>query len=127
MSDPDDRRYHRDHSWAKAEGDVMRVGITDHAQDELDTVVYVELPEIGAHVDEGRPFGEIESNKTVSDLVAPVAGTVRSRNDALTDDPELVNRDPYGEGWMIVLEPDDTAAVDGLLTVDEYRVGTSTA
>jgi len=118
---PDDLRYHAEHTWARTEQDGRaRVGITDHAQDELDTVVYVDLPQPDSRVEQGQPFGEVESTKTVRDLIAPVSGTVVERNDALQDDPEQVNRDPYGQGWMILVDIDDPAQVDGLLSAQEY-------
>jgi glycine cleavage system H protein len=99
----------------------VRVGITDYAQDELGTVVYVGLPKPGTHVEAASAFGEIESTKTVSDLIALLFGTVVARNDALAEDPELVNRDPYGEGWLVLIEPDDLGQLDGLLTPEQYR------
>jgi glycine cleavage system H protein len=99
----------------------VRVGITDYAQDQVGTVVYVDLPEPGTHVEAATSFGEIESTKTVSDLIAPLAGTVVARNDALADDPELVNGDPYGQGWLVLIEPDDPGQLDGLLTPKQYR------
>lgn len=113
-------RYHPEHTWARREDGRVTVGITDYAQDELDTVVFVDLPEPQTRVEYGQPFGEIESTKTVNDLVAPVSGTVVGRNEALQDDPELVNRDPYGDGWMILVEADDPAQLDGLLSAEDY-------
>ncbi|WP_370325829.1 glycine cleavage system protein GcvH [Euzebya sp.] len=126
-TNPADLRYHAGHTWARTEDDGhVRVGITDHAQDELDTVVYVDLPQPDSRVEQGQPFGEIESTKTVRDLIAPVSGTVVARNDALQDDPERVNRDPYGQGWMILIDIDDPDQLDGLLTAQEYRDTTRT-
>ena len=118
---PTDLRYTEDHEWVRDEGDVVRVGITHFAQDQLGDVVYVDLPGAGAELDRGQAFGEVESTKSVSDLFAPVAGTVRERNDALEDRPELVNDDPYGEGWMVLIEPTDRTQLDGLLDADRYE------
>jgi glycine cleavage system H protein len=106
MEHPDDPRYHPEHTWGKPhDSGRVRVGITDHAQDQLSTVVFVDLPDTGDDVEAGRPFGEIESTKTLSDLIAPVTGTVAVVNDAVADDPELVNRDPYGDGWLLEIDP----------------------
>ncbi len=118
---PEDLGYTEEHEWARREGDFVRVGITYFAQDQLGDIVYVDLPAAGARVERGQPFGEVESTKSVSDLYAPVSGTVESRNDELEDRPELVNQDPYGEGWMIAIRPDDFAELDALLSVDAYR------
>ncbi|MDP9023529.1 MAG: glycine cleavage system protein GcvH [Actinomycetota bacterium] len=118
---PDDLRYTTEHEWARREGDLVRVGITDYAQDELGDVVYVDLPAPGAELERGQPFGEVESTKSVSDLYAPVSGTVEERNDDLEDRPELVNQDPYGEGWMVAIRPDDPDQLEGLLTAEAYR------
>jgi glycine cleavage system H protein len=118
---PDDCRYLESHEWARRDGDVVRVGITDFAQDELGDVVFVELPEVGDAVGIEDAFGVIESIKAVSDIYAPVSGTVTAANETLIDDPELVNEDPYGEGWMIELDPDDKADLEDLLSPEEYR------
>lgn len=118
---PDDLRYTEEHEWARRDGDLVRVGITHFAQDQLGDVVYVDLPPLGAQVQRGQPFGEVESTKSVADLYAPVSGTLEERNEALEDRPELVNLDPYGEGWMIAIRPDDLTEFDGLLASDEYR------
>jgi glycine cleavage system H protein len=106
MTTPDDRRYTEQHEWALlqpggGEGSVVRVGITDHAQDALGDIVFVQLPEVGAEVAPGTPIGEVESTKSVSDVYAPVAGVVAAVNEALTDAPETINADPYGEGWLV--------------------------
>jgi glycine cleavage system H protein len=106
MATPDDRRYTEQHEWAQVQGPaggatVVRMGITDHAQDALGDIVFVQLPEVGEEVTVGNPIGEVESTKSVSDVYAPVAGTVAARNEALEATPELVNSDPYGEGWLI--------------------------
>jgi len=118
---PDDLRYTSQHEWVRPEGDRVRIGITAFAQDALGDIVYVSLPEAGSLVDAGTPVGEVESTKSVSDLFAPISGTVVERNEALDATPELVNSDPYGQGWMFEVEPADPAAVDGLLTADQYR------
>ena len=106
MTTPDDRRYTEQHEWAQlqsggGEGAVVRVGITDHAQDALGDIVFVQLPEVGADVAPGNPMGEVESTKSVSDVYAPVAGVVAAVNEALTDAPETINADPYGAGWLV--------------------------
>ncbi len=118
---PDDLRYTSEHEWARWDGDLVRVGITHFAQDQLGDVVYVDLPVTGAQVKRGQPFGEVESTKSVADLFAPVSGTLEQRNEALEDQPELVNRDPYGAGWMIAIRPDEPGEFEELLTSDEYR------
>jgi len=116
---PEDCRYLDSHEWARPEGGTVRVGITDFAQDELGDVVFVELPDPGETVARGEAFGVVESIKAVSDLYSPVAGTVREANEDLVDRPELVNEDPYGDGWMLVVEPDGDP--DGLLSPAAYR------
>jgi len=118
---PDDCRYLESHEWARTENGAVRVGITDFAQDELGDVVFVELPAVGDTIEQEGDFGVIESIKAVSDLYAPVSGTVMETNETLIDEPELVNEDPYGEGWMLVVEPDDESELDGLLSPDQYR------
>lgn len=123
MSDleyPAGLRYTAEHEWLRTEGDVVRVGITSFAQEALGDVVYVSLPTVGDTVTAGDTCGEVESTKSVSDLYAPVTGEVTSVNPALEATPELVNSDPYGEGWMYELRPSDAAAVDALLDVDGY-------
>lgn len=117
---PADLRYTEEHEWVRPDGTHVTVGITDYAQDALGDVVFVDLPEAGASVQAGEPFGEVESTKSVSDLYAPVSGTVVQRNEALEATPEKVNQDPYGEGWMLVIEVADTGAVDRLLSADAY-------
>lgn len=117
---PKDLRYSREHEWAKVEGDRVRVGITTFAADRLSDVVFVELPPVGAAVTFMQPFGVIESVKAVSDLYSPVTGTVVEVNSALAASPEVVNTDPYGRGWIILVEPNDLAALDKLMTVDQY-------
>lgn len=121
MNIPDDLRYSSDHEWARRDGDTITIGITDYAQDSLGDVVFVELPEVGAVIDAGAGVGEVESTKSVSDIFAPLAGTVVEVNDALTQHPELLNDDPYGDGWILVLEIDDASHVEELLDADAYR------
>ncbi|MFL6147561.1 MAG: glycine cleavage system protein GcvH [Pseudonocardiaceae bacterium] len=120
---PEDLRYTPQHEWvlAGAEGTV-RIGITDYAQRQLGDVVYVELPPVGNSVAPGEPVGEVESTKSVSDLFAPVAGEVIACNDALQDNPELVNSDPYGVGWMIEVQLAERSATDSLMNADDYRM-----
>jgi len=118
---PADLRYSREHEWVRIEGAVARVGITDFAQDSLGDVVFVELPAVGAAVSSGATTGEIESTKSVSDVYAPVTGTVLAVNEALAANPELVNSDPYGAGWMLEIEYADPAEVEGLLDAEGYR------
>jgi glycine cleavage system H protein len=121
MNAPDDLRYSTDHEWARLEDGKVRVGITDYAQDTLGDVVFVQLPEAGARVEAGGTFGEVESTKSVSDLYAPVAGTIAEVNADLVDAPNRLNEDPYGEGWICVIEPDDTSQLEQLLDADGYR------
>ncbi|HMB50762.1 MAG TPA: glycine cleavage system protein GcvH [Natronoarchaeum rubrum] len=118
---PDDRRYLESHEWAHRDGDTVRVGISDFAQDELGDVVFVELPDAGDEVTADEEFGVVESIKAVSDLYAPVGGEVAAVNEALFDAPELVNDDPYGEGWMLEIELDDESDLDELLSAAEYE------
>ena len=119
---PDDLRYTAEHEWVRAlEGGVVRVGITAYAQDALGDVVFVTLPEEGTPVAPGQARGEVESTKSVSDVFAPVTGTVTGRNPALDANPELVNSSPYGDGWMFEVRPDDPASVDSLLDAAAYR------
>lgn len=123
---PADLRYTVEHEWIRdpgtAEGSV-RVGITDFAQDALGDIVYVSLPEVGAGVTAGEPCGELESTKSVSDVYAPLTGEVVARNETLDATPELVNSDPYGEGWLFEIVPADRAAIDGLLDAAAYEAG----
>ncbi len=118
---PADLRYTREHEWAKAEGNRVRVGITAYAQEQLGDVVFVELPKVGAKVTQMQGFGVVESVKAVSDLFAPLDGTVAEVNEALRDTPELVNQDPYGRGWMIVITPSRPAPLDALMTANQYE------
>ena len=120
MNIPDDLRYSSDHEWVRSESDAVRIGITDYAQDNLGDVVFVQPPDVGAHVEAGASFSEVESTKSVSDIYAPIAGTVVEVNSELENRPELVNRDPYGEGWICTIQPDDPAQVEGLLDSAAY-------
>ena len=121
MNVPDDLRYSSDHEWIRAEDGTIRVGITDYAQDALGDVVYVEVPEVGTKVAANAKVSEVESTKSVSDIFAPVAGTVVEVNADLADAPERLNDDPYGEGWICVIEPADEAELGSLLDSDAYR------
>jgi glycine cleavage system H protein len=121
MDVPDDRRYSKDHEWARLEGDRVRVGITDYAQDALGDVVFVQVPALGAEVKAGESLSEVESTKSVSDIYAPVSGTIADVNAELSDNPERLNEDPYGEGWICIIEPDDPSQLDGLLDAEAYR------
>jgi glycine cleavage system H protein len=121
---PDDLKYTREHEWVRSPdsgGSAVRVGITDYAQDALGDIVYVTLPEPGTEVEAGTPVGELESTKSVSDVFAPVSGTVAARNEALENAPDLINSDPYGEGWLFELTPADPSATDSLLDADGYQ------
>ena len=121
MQLPDDLRYSSDHEWVRIEDGTLRLGITDYAQDALGDVVYVEIPEMGAQVEASGKLSEVESTKSVSDIYAPVAGKVVAVNTDLADSPERLNDDPYGEGWICVLQPDDPGSLDALLDVESYR------
>lgn len=121
MSDvPDDLKYTAEHEWVRADGNTARVGITDYAQQALGDVVYVSLPEVGASVEKGAAVGEVESTKSVSDLYAPLSGTVTARNDALDEQPDLINSDPYGAGWILEIEVSDEAETADLLDAATY-------
>lgn len=117
---PTELRYTEDHEWVRIEGDLIVVGVTDYAQEQLGDVVYVDLPATGAEVERGQPFGEVESTKSVSDLFAPASGAVETRNEALDGRPELVNRDPYGEGWLVSIRISDADELEGLLDAAAY-------
>jgi glycine cleavage system H protein len=120
MSAPTDLRYTRDHEWVRVDGDQAIVGITQFAADQLGDIVFVELPDTGRELEESKPFGVVESVKAVSDLFAPLSGTVTSTNSALTANPELVNSDPYGDGWMIKITLGDASEMDDLLDGPAY-------
>jgi glycine cleavage system H protein len=118
---PDDLRYTKEHEWVRVEGDEAVVGITQYAADQLGDIVFVELPAVGRALDQFATFGVVESVKAVSDLYAPVAGEVTGTNDALADKPELVNGEPFGDGWMLRLRLADASQVDGLLDAAGYE------
>lgn len=118
---PAELRYTREHEWARREGEHIRVGITHYAQEQLGDVVFVELPRVGARVTAHQSFGVVESVKAVSDLFAPVSGEVVEVNTELAKKPELVNQDPYGRGWILVIKPADPAEWDQLLTAEQYQ------
>jgi glycine cleavage system H protein len=121
---PEELKYTSEHEWVKVPGEAdgsLRVGITDYAQDALGDIVYVSLPEIGEEVTAGTPAGELESTKSVSDVYVPVSGKVVARNDALEATPELVNTDPYGDGWLFEMQPNDPSEVDGLMSAADYQ------
>jgi glycine cleavage system H protein len=118
---PEDLRYTKDHEWVRLEGTRAQIGITDFAQDALGDVVYVDLPEVGAHVEAEQPMGEVESTKSVSDVYAPVSGSVAERNPLVDDRPELVNEQPYGDGWLVTVEVEDPASIDRLMDAAAYR------
>jgi glycine cleavage system H protein len=117
---PEDLSYTKDHEWVRVKVNEATVGITAHAQDQLGDVVYVELPKVGDKFESSEPFGSVESVKAVSEIYMPVSGTVIEVNETLNDSPELVNEDPYGDGWMIRIKIDNPAQVDALLTSIEY-------
>jgi glycine cleavage system H protein len=121
ISYPPELHYTSEHEWARLEGSLVRVGITHYAQDALGDVVYVELPEPGTRITQDAPFGEIQSPKAVSDLFAPVTGEIVERNEEVVTTPELVNEDPYGEGWLVAIRADDPAELDGLLDATAYE------
>jgi len=121
MNVPEDLRYSSDHEWARTDAGRLRVGITDYAQDALGDVVFVDLPSPGTTVEAGGLVGEVESTKSVSEIYAPVAGEVVAVNDALSEAPELLNTDSYGEGWICEIAPIDPSAVDALLDAAAYR------
>ena len=122
MHFPDHCRYTKDHEWVRMNDDgTATIGITDYAQTELGDIVFIRIDAPGTHVDAEASFGEVEAVKTVSELFAPVSGTIERVNEALDGTPEAVNADPYGDGWMATIRPDDPAAVDALLSADDYR------
>lgn len=121
MNIPTELRYTSDHEWAKNEDGVAIVGITDYAQGELGDVVFVELPEVGSQVEKGASFGTIEAVKAVADLFSPVSGEVVEVNALLEDAPETVNKDPYGDGWMVKIKMSDPAEFDGLMDAEAYE------
>jgi glycine cleavage system H protein len=118
---PDDIRYSDDHEWAKAEGETVRIGISDYAQDRLGDITFVELPAVGDVFGAGEEFGTLESTKAVSEMLMPIDGEVVAVNSALEESPDLVNKDPYEDGWIIVIRPDDAADLDTLMIKDDYQ------
>ncbi len=118
---PDDLTYLESHEWTTTDDETARIGITDFAQDELGDVVFVELPAVGDHIEQESAFGVVESIKAVSDLYAPISGEVTAVNEALFDQPELLNEDPFGEGWLIEVAPSEAGEFDTLLSAQEYR------
>lgn len=121
MNIPEDLKYTKDHEWIKIDGDEITVGITDFAQSELGDIVYVEVETLDETLDIEEVFGTVEAVKTVSDLFLPVSGEITAFNEALEDEPELVNSDPYGEGWMIKVKCSDISQLDDLLSADDYK------
>jgi glycine cleavage system H protein len=118
---PDDVRYTKEHEWARLEDGRVRIGVTDFAQDALGDVVYVDLPETGTAVHANEAFGEVESTKSVSDVYSPISGTIVERNPLIEDSPELVNQQPYEDGWLIVVDPSDASQFDGLMDAAAYE------
>jgi glycine cleavage system H protein len=119
---PEDLKYTEEHEWlVRTEGNTVRLGITAYAQDQLGDVVFVELPKVGAAVEAGAPFGEVESTKSVSEIFAPISGTVSAVNAALDANPELINADPYGEGWIVEIDTEDASALDELMDAAAYQ------
>lgn len=118
---PIDLRYTREHEWARLQDGRVTVGITDYAQEQLGDVVYLELPDVGDAVTAGEPLGEVESTKSVSDIFSPLTGTIVEVNVECRENPAAVNQDPYGEGWLVVIDPEDPSEYDGLLTDQEYK------
>lgn len=117
---PDDLKYSDDHEWIKQSGDEVSIGISDYAQDQLGDIVFVELPEVGSTFDQGEEFGTVESVKAVSELYMPIAGEITAINEALEDEPELVNNDPYEGGWMVKVKPEDADEISTLKNKDAY-------
>jgi len=120
LSFPDDLRYSESHEWVQSDGDKVKIGITDYAQDQLGDIVFVELPAVGDTFEKGAEFGSVESVKAVSELYIPIAGEVVAVNNALEDAPELINNTPYTDGWMIQIKPDDPSEIKSLMTKDAY-------
>ncbi|MGE5531076.1 MAG: glycine cleavage system protein GcvH [Bacteroidota bacterium] len=113
-------KFHEGHTWVRQDGQELVIGVTDYAQEQLGDVVFIELPEVGATIEADDPFGSIESPKAVEDLIAPISGEITRRNDEVVDNPETVNDDPYGEGWLIAVKLTDDTDLDALLSRDEY-------
>ena len=121
MQFPENLKYTKEHEWVRVEGDVVYIGITDYAQDQLGDIVFIDIPTLDEELEAGEIFGTIEVVKTVSDLFIPISGTVIEVNETLEDQPELVNEDPYGEGWIIKVEPSNQEDFDSLLSAAEYK------
>ena len=121
MNFPQNLKYTNEHEWIRVEGDIAYVGITDYAQEQLGDIVFVDIPTVGESLEAGEVFGTIEVVKTISDLFLPVAGEVLEQNEALEENPELVHKDPYGEGWLIKMKPADVKAVEDLLDAEGYK------
>lgn len=121
MNIPQDVKYTSEHEWIRIDGDIAYVGITDYAQEQLGDIVFVDIPTVGENLEAGDTFGTIEVVKTISDLFLPIAGEVLEQNDALEENPELVNKDPYGEGWIIKIKPVDAADTANLLDAEGYK------
>jgi len=117
---PKNLKYHREHDWVRIEGDTATFGLTDYAQETLGDIVFIELPEVGADVTAGTPYAEVESVKAVSDVFAPMSGTIIEVNEEVVDAPEVVNESPYDDGWLIKVKLSEPAEVDDLLTAEEY-------
>jgi glycine cleavage system H protein len=118
--EPEDLRFHEGHCWVRQEGEEWVIGVSDFAQEQLGDLVFIELPEVGATIEADEPFGSIESPKAVEDLIAPVSGEVARRNDEAVDSPEVVNDDPYGEGWLVAVKLDESTDLGELMSRDEY-------
>jgi glycine cleavage system H protein len=121
MNIPQDVKYTSEHEWIRIDGDIAYVGITDYAQEQLGDIVFVDIPTVGENLEAGDTFGTIEVVKTISDLFLPIAGEVLEQNEALEENPELVNKDPYGEGWIIKIKPVDAADTANLLDAEGYK------
>lgn len=121
MNVPEELKYTKEHEWLKAEEGLVTIGITDYAQSELGDIVFVELPQVGDAVSQGEPFGTIEAVKTVADLFSPVSGEVSELNPKIEEDPAVMNKDPYGEGWMMKIKMSDASQADSLLSPTDYR------
>ncbi|HSW63514.1 MAG TPA: glycine cleavage system protein GcvH [Dissulfurispiraceae bacterium] len=117
---PEDLKYHKEHAWVRVSGKKATMGITDYAQEALGDIVYIDLPESDTHVEAGTEMSEIESTKTSSPVIAPVSGTIISVNEKLSDNPEIINDEPYGKGWIAVIEMDDPAELDELMDASDY-------
>ncbi|WEV47930.1 glycine cleavage system protein GcvH [Acinetobacter sp. ESL0695] len=123
MNHPNDLKYVTTHEWVKRDGDFIITGITDHAQDALGDLVYIEMPEVGSHLDAGVQAGVVESVKTASDIHMPISGTIIEVNEALDEDPDFINDDPYGKGWIYKIKPDNINDIDSLLNSEAYEAG----